>query len=111
MSAAIDSHEMRKVVTVDIPGAYLQSKLHDDEEVFVERKNGRITLSDRPEEISTSYEVQQVKKRMLHLRAVEQIPLRHPTGSTSFLGRPIVVLGQPRIHTQPLRLVRYESRS
>ena len=35
MSAAIDSHEMRKVVTVDIPGAYLQSKLHDDEKVFV----------------------------------------------------------------------------
>jgi len=35
MSAAIDSHEMRKVVTVDIPGVYLQSKLHDDEEVFV----------------------------------------------------------------------------
>ena len=35
MSAVIDSHEMRKVVTVDIPGAYLQSKLHDDEEVFV----------------------------------------------------------------------------
>jgi len=35
MSAAIDSHEMRKVVTVDIPGAYLQSKLHHDEQVFV----------------------------------------------------------------------------
>ena len=35
MSAAIDSHEMRKVITVDIPGAYLQSKPHDNEQVFV----------------------------------------------------------------------------
>jgi len=35
MSAAINSHEMRKVITVDIPGAHLQSKFHDDEQVFV----------------------------------------------------------------------------
>ncbi len=27
MSTAIDSHELRKVITGDIPGAYLQSKL------------------------------------------------------------------------------------
>ena len=36
MSVATDCNEMRKVVTVDIPGLYLQSKLHDDEQVFID---------------------------------------------------------------------------
>jgi len=35
MSSLIDSYEKRKVITVDIPGAYLQSKLHQDEKIFI----------------------------------------------------------------------------
>jgi len=42
MSSTIDSYEKRKIITVDISGAYLQSKLHQDEKIFycTKRKNG-----------------------------------------------------------------------
>ena len=35
LSCAIDAHEGRNVITADIPGAFLQSKLADDEEILI----------------------------------------------------------------------------
>ena len=44
LSCAIDAHERRNVVTADIPGAFLQSKLADDEEIFIVLRGKLATL-------------------------------------------------------------------
>ena len=44
LSCAIDAHERRNVITADIPGAFLQSELINDEEIFIVLRGKLATL-------------------------------------------------------------------
>ena len=106
MSVAIDCNEMRKVVTVDNPGLYLQSKLQDDEQVFVVLRGRMAELLCQTDPKKYRPHMKFCKSRkeyilcvwsVLYLRTVKQSTIRISTGITLLLGGAVVLPDKSRI--------------